>query len=98
MPTLNVGIDASRAASGASQFASSAKKVGASSTAAARNVDKLNQKLDKSKTATSLVGSAFKSFAITMVAVTGIKNLVSTIGDFEQTMTQVKGVTGATEA
>lgn len=96
MNTLEVAIKADRARDGAGRFVASTEKMAQGATKADRKIRTLDRSLTKmGSTAKSVIGPMTGLFA-GFTAIAGIRGAISAMGQFEQTMAIVKGVSGAT--
>ncbi len=103
MPTLKAAIDASRARAGAKDFTAGTREIVDGATRADQAIRKeelalrrMAQASTATATAASSAGQTIARF-LTFAAVTaGVRAATKTIGDFQETMLAVQGVSGAT--
>jgi len=95
MPTLRLGIDSRRARRGANEFDRSAKRVSDSSRRATGNIDRLDNRMDRLGVTAGRVGALIATTFASIGAGIGIRGAISTIANFEETMSTLLAVSGA---
>lgn len=97
MATLPVIIDASKARTGASEAAAALNSVKAAAAGVDGQIDQANNKLSIMGRVTRSVTGTLQQFGATIGAAFALRSVLGLLSQFEETMYQVKSVSGATD-
>lgn len=95
MATLVAAIDARKAKQGAQEFKRAVDSMGKEAVESGRQVDQLDRKMDGLGKTGALIKRQFAGLLAGITAVAAVRSAVRVYADYEETMKQVAGVTGA---
>lgn len=97
MAILKLSIDARESRRGADEATRGYDKVRSSSRRATEQVDRFDRSLDRAGTRAGTVGRQIRGLFAGFTAIQAVRQAVTTIASFEETLATVRGVTGATQ-